>query len=135
MRTTRPRPDSRRALKVRRDRVFSIFIRLRDRTCVLCGSTLNLECSHYHGRSNPESRVDPLNSHAMCGLHNQAHNSDREPYRRFLIRTYGEGVLDELERRMLNHQKQTDEEIKADIEEYEMLVDVLKSERDLELVA
>jgi hypothetical protein len=35
--------DTRKGLKDKRDRLFSIFIRLRDGSCVLCGSTLNLE--------------------------------------------------------------------------------------------
>jgi len=49
-----------------------------------------------------------------------------------MVRTYGPGVLDELEQRMRAHTKQTDEEIKTDIEEYLMLVEILKSERDCE---
>jgi hypothetical protein len=120
---------TRAGLKARRDQLFSIFIRLRDGACVLCGSTSNLECSHYHGRSNPESRVDPLNAHAMCSFHNQQHNSDRKPYRLFIIRTYGRRALTELNQRMQEHVKQSDEEIKEEIAVYESLIEILKADR------
>jgi hypothetical protein len=126
---TRPVKDSRRELKLKADIQFSLFIRLRDGACILCGSTRNLECSHYHGRGNPALKLDPLNSHAMCRFHNQAHNNNRKPYRDYMLRTYGQKALDTLEERSRKYTKYSDEDLRQKIKEFEDLVAILKDER------
>ncbi len=50
-----------------------------------------------------------------------------------MIRTYTQAGLDELNRRMIEHEKQSDEEIKEQIAEFEMLVEILKA--DIEVAA
>jgi hypothetical protein len=127
--TTRPRKDSRRALKDDLDRIFSLFIRLRDGSCVLCGSTQNLECSHFHGRGNPALRFHPLNAHACCQSCNQAHNDNREPYTKFYLRLYGQNALNALEEINRDYHKADDSELLEQIKIFTDLVEILKDER------
>jgi hypothetical protein len=126
---SRPEKGSRRDLKLQADIQFSLFIRLRDGSCVLCGSTQNLECGHYIGRSNPSVRYHPLNAHCLCHNCNMKDNQDKTPYRQFYLRTYPEGALDELERLSKECVKTTDEDLKQKVKEYEDLVEILKDER------
>ena len=68
------------ALKITKwDKVFSEYIRERDDwTCQRCGVKYNknsssrrgLHCSHYIGRSNWKTRLEPTNAMALCyGCH------------------------------------------------------------------
>lgn len=127
--TTRPRKDSRRDLKDTLDRIFSLFIRLRDGCCSLCGSTQNLECGHYIGRSNPAVRFDPLNAHCLCHNCNQLDNQNKAPYLNFMKRTYQPEALTELNSRAAQGKKFTDEWLKGQIKTFTDLVGILKDER------
>lgn len=52
------------------DKLFSRYIRLRDKVCQRCGSVRNLQCSHYHGRRKRSVRYDEDNCCALCfGCH------------------------------------------------------------------
>jgi hypothetical protein len=126
---SRPREDSRRDLKLRADIQFSLFIRLRDGACIRCGTSRNLECSHYHGRGNPALRLHPLNAHAMCSRCNQAHNEDRAWYTNFYLRTYGKEALNSLEEINRDYHKPSDEELREQIKIFADLVEILKDER------
>lgn len=48
------------------DKIFSTYIRKRDGKCVYCGSSYNLQCSHYHGRRKESVRFDPENCDTLC---------------------------------------------------------------------
>lgn len=128
MRTTRPRKDSRRALKAELDRLTSLIVRLRDQACITCNSRLNLECSHFFSRSNMGVRFDLLNTHAQCQICNQRHNTDRTAYENFMVRTYGVEAIQELETRRIEKEKMSDGELKDLILEYKGLLEALKSE-------
>lgn len=127
--TTHPRKDSRRDLKQRADIQFSLFIRFRDERCIKCGSTSNLQCSHFHGRGNPALRLHPLNAHAMCQPCNQAHNEDRSWYREFYKRTYGLEALEKLDKLSREYTKFTDEELKDLTKTFVDSIEVFKDER------
>ena len=58
------------------DRVFSLYIRTRDKwTCQRCGKNYenkkgSLDCSHFYGRRSWSTRVEPCNAMALCkGCH------------------------------------------------------------------
>lgn len=82
------------------DSVFSQYVRLRDKSCVRCGSRVELnnkglpvshQNSHYFGRTREGTRFDPLNCDTLChGCHRFWEKEDREGYREFKINQLGE---------------------------------------------
>jgi hypothetical protein len=106
-----PEPGSRRWLVAELDGLVSIIVRRRDRRCVTCGASRNLQCSHFHSRRYLRTRFSLLNCHAMCASCNRRHNEEPEPYLRFMRERYGEEALAELERLRGAGDKVTDEEL------------------------
>ena len=88
------------------DREFKWYIRLRDGKCVTCGNTAAyirtrgqyLNAGHYFSCTSRKTRWHPMNAHGQCPACNWLHENNPEPYRRFMIKTYGEKQLEELER-------------------------------------
>jgi hypothetical protein len=75
--------------------------------CVTCGKqigwfhpTMNshgLQVGHYIGRDIKQLRWHPKNVAPQCSACNWEHNSNPIPYTLWMLRTYGQQVLDELE--------------------------------------
>lgn len=80
-------------LKKDADRVFSLWIRKRDKKCVTCGSTQNLQCGHYISRSCNQLRYDEVNCHAQCMPCNVFKRGAMDQYAIFLQQTYGPEIL------------------------------------------
>lgn len=60
----------RTTLRNKCDKLFSIFIRARDKVCVACGSARNLQCAHVFSRRYLKVRWDERNAVALCaGCH------------------------------------------------------------------
>lgn len=89
------------------DKMFSRYIRLRDRRCVRCGrrgendkkgdSIKGLQCSHFFGRGKESTRFDPDNCDALCfGCHRYWGSDDFESYRTFKIKQLGKKGFDRL---------------------------------------
>ena len=106
-----PRTGSRRWLVAELDRLTSIIVRRRDRRCVICGSTHNLQCSHFYSRRYLAVRFDLRNCHAMCAACNRRHNADPGPYLRFMLERYGEEGVAELNGLRGSSRKIDDEEL------------------------
>lgn len=89
------------------DDIIRKIIRLRDNKCCSCGRQLedNMQVSHYIGRRHYSLRWDLRNCHGSCPGCNLLHNHNTLPYTMFMVRTYKEGILEELERIMMNHTK------------------------------
>src|SRR5690606_19997162 len=51
------------------DKVFSKFIRERDRSCLYCGKTENLQCAHIVPRTYLNLRWDERNCITLCYRH------------------------------------------------------------------
>ena len=68
--TKRPK-KSRKTNRTREaDRLFSLLIRGRDKTCQECGTTAYLQCAHGFSRRYRVIRWDPRNAWALCrGCH------------------------------------------------------------------
>lgn len=77
------------------DRVFSLFIRARDKKCVICGTTERLQNSHLIRRGKKSIRFDEKNCNTNCATHNYLHNIYPETYTQWFIKRYG---LDEYEK-------------------------------------
>ncbi len=48
------------------DKLFSDYIRARDKFCQKCGRSGSLQTSHFHGRRKKSTRWDELNCVALC---------------------------------------------------------------------
>lgn len=90
------------------DTVFSQYIRLRNAdhagyaTCVTCGVSKpwkEQQCGHYESRGKYGTRWDEKNCHVQCYRCNVALKGNYPAYARYLVRTFGETILDELELR------------------------------------
>lgn len=71
------------------DRVFSLFIRARDKKCVQCGKTYNLTNGHLISRRKLETRWCEMNCNCQCTGCNLSHEYNREPYTIWFIDKYG----------------------------------------------
>lgn len=60
------RENNTRLLKKKLDVLFSQFIRQRDKKCVRCGTTQNLQCSHIMSRVSLKLRWDERNALTLC---------------------------------------------------------------------
>ncbi len=92
------------------DALFSTYIRLRaDGICERCGQSIpigRLQCCHYHGRANQQTRFDEDNVCACCfGCHQYFHSHPLE-FTEWLRRRLGDTNFDLLTARTnLNHFK------------------------------
>jgi hypothetical protein len=77
----------------RLDALTSRIVRLRDRRCVVCGSTENLQCGHYLSRVFVNVRWDLRNCNCQCARCNMAHEYNVWPYTTWMLQEYGAGVL------------------------------------------
>ncbi len=82
------------------DKVFSQYIRLRDKKCMRCGSAVKLndkglpvshQASHYFGRGREGTRFEPDNVDCLCGAcHLYWGSTNHEAYREYKIAQLGE---------------------------------------------
>jgi hypothetical protein len=89
------------------DRVYSLYIRLRDAEvggmtrCISCGKLLpfeKMQCGHYFSRYNLSTRWDERNCNAECAICNCNDPNHLIGYKKNLIRKIGQAEFDELER-------------------------------------
>jgi hypothetical protein len=79
--------------------------------CVTCGRRIGwfhpinnnhgLQVGHYISRDIKQLRWHPKNVHPQCAGCNWEHNSNPIPYTKFMLETYGQEILDELENERL----------------------------------
>jgi hypothetical protein len=75
--------------------------------CVTCGKAIDwfhpqnnpfgLQVGHYISRDIKQLRWCPKNVHPQCSSCNWEHNKNPVPYTQFMLKTYGQEVLDELD--------------------------------------
>lgn len=104
---------SKPALVKKLDKIFSIFIRLRDTKawnfeygkCISCGRLLpwaKLQCGHFHSRIHMNTRFDERNCNVECISCNIFSADHLIGYRKNLIKKIGEKEVDMLD--VLAHQ-------------------------------
>ncbi len=85
------------------DRVFSLYIRLRDAMpggyvrCISCGRIKKFEdvdCGHFHSRTHMATRFDEDNCHAECRFCNRFSADHLIGYQRNLIQKIGQQRFD-----------------------------------------
>lgn len=109
------------------DRVFALYIRLRDvmpngyGKCISCGKIKHfsdLQCGHYFSRKNMSVRFDPTNCHAECAGCNCFSADHLIGYRENLIRKIGQARYDLLVSKAHTSKKYEDFELKELIKYY-----------------
>lgn len=87
------------------DKLFSKWIRLRDKQCVRCkskvkfngeGLPISHECSHFKGRGREATRFEPLNADTLCyGCHAYL-TAHPDEHMKFQIELKGQDVVDKI---------------------------------------
>lgn len=100
-RTTKPRRDSERAIKLELAFLVSQITRLQTQFCVLCGENnwSRLEAGHFWHRAMPPTEFDLTNLSTLCHACNAAHEYNPRPYRDYMLLTLGEREYHDLAER------------------------------------
>ena len=87
------------------DKLFSKWIRLRDKQCVRCrskvkfnskGLPISHECSHFKGRGREATRFEPLNCDTLCyGCHAYL-TAHPDKHIEFQVERKGQDVVDKI---------------------------------------
>ncbi len=127
-------------LKVKLDKEFSLFIRLRDAMengffkCISCGQIkpfAQADCGHYINRQHMSTRFDEMNCNSQCRKCNRFMEGNIQNYRKGLIAKYGEQRVAILESKQRITQKYSDFEYEQLIKYYKSLNKKLRKEKDL----
>ncbi|MBQ0074614.1 MAG: recombination protein NinG [Prevotella sp.] len=138
----RKKKSDKRKLIEKLDKIFSIYIRLRDAMphsgyvkCITCGKILHWKESqacHYIGRANMALRFSEVNVHAGCMPCNVFLHGNMLAYRRWMVKQYGEKIVDNLELRgNIEVKKWSEWELEETIKYYTALVEKIKSDKGL----
>ena len=107
-----------RQLKKQLDQTFSKWIRRRDKFCITCGSTQNLQAGHYFSRSYTNVRYNEYNVNAQCCGCNVFKKGNIAVYRIKLFKKYGNQVVDWLDRNYNLEKRFTTQELLDLIQKY-----------------
>lgn len=104
------------------DKIFSLFIRARDKHCVLCGSKERLQCGHLFSRASYSTRWSEINCHCQCASCNMRHEYDFYPFQSWFVSRFGQKIYDDLYATYKQARKIKDYEIQLLIEEYKIKI-------------
>lgn len=130
----------RSSLKDRLDKVFSLYIRLRDAMpngyfrCISCGEIKpfdQADCGHYFSRTHLATRFDEQNCHAECRYCNRFKADHLDGYRENLIRKIGQRNFDLLRIRHQSSSQMSEFEYRELIKYYKVRCEMLKKEKGL----
>jgi 5-methylcytosine-specific restriction endonuclease McrA len=119
---------SKTKLKTELDRIFSLYIRLRDHfICCTCGKTgeEGMQCGHYIPRGNMNTRWDEDNCNAQCVGCNVFRKGNMDEYALFMVKKHGDGILEEMKKRKNTIRQWTNSEIEEQIKIYKEKVNKL----------
>jgi hypothetical protein len=107
------RKISRKALIKKLDKLVSEIIIKRDKCCVICGSTSNLNNGHVFSRTHQATRWDinlDGNCHCQCYPCNFKHVHNTYPYNNWYVKKFSEKNFDNLYQRwnVVTHLKTSD---------------------------
>lgn len=118
------------------DKVFSLYIRLRDAMpsgyvrCISCGQIkpfADVDCGHFHSRTHMATRFDEENCNAECRYCNRFSADHLIAYEKNLITKIGQNRVNLLNVRAHSTKHYLDCELEAMIEHYKMEVKKLSS--------
>jgi len=121
---------SRKKLIEKLDKVFSLFVRLRDNgvcyTCGKRGEIKQMQAGHYISRSCMALRWDESNVHCQCYSCNVCKHGDLITYRERLVKDYGQSAIEELESKRYITYKHSIEDLEKLIDFYKNAIDKIK---------
>lgn len=126
----------------RLDKVFALYIRLRDvmpsglGKCISCGRIRpyrELDCGHFYGRMNMATRFDEDNCNAECIGCNRVKSDHLIYYQENLIRKIGVARFSTLTERAHSIKKWEDSELKEMIKKYTLEVHRLSHEKGIKV--
>lgn len=119
------------------DRIFSEYIRLRDRIpgtqkckCISCGKVQDwkeMDCGHFINRKHKSTRWAEKNCHAQCRACNRFDEGCMSGYSLGLIRKYGKDIIELLHYQKQQTVKYSQFEIDALCKHYRKLANELKA--------
>lgn len=124
----------------RLDKVFALYIRLRDvmpngmGKCISCGKIKpyrELDCGHFFGRMNMATRFDEDNCSAECQGCNRVKADHLIYYQDNLIKKIGVARFSTLKERAQSTKKWSEEELEALIKQYTSEVKRLSNEKGI----
>lgn len=119
---TKAKTVTKTKLKKELDKVFSIFIRKRDKgVCISCGvkkDIKEMQCGHYISRGNMSTRWDEENCYCQCVSCNVFKNGNYPAFTVALQRKFGDDFPKKLYKRGKKVKQWTTKEIKELIEHY-----------------
>lgn len=138
--TTAKNPQKRRSVDLSKklDKVFSVYIRLRDVMpngyfrCISCGQIKRYEqgdCGHYYSRTRMGTRWEPDNCHMECRMCNRVSSDHLIGYRRNLIAKIGPDRVNRLEVLAYTPKHWLDFELKEKIDFFTREVKRLSAEK------
>lgn len=133
----RRKPKKRKInLKDKLWRIFSAYIRKKYSndagwvSCVTCGELRfwkDMSAGHYHPRTDGLSLYfDEQNVHPQCNGCNMFRSGNLTRYAIYLRKTYGDGILEELDRRRRLFRKISTDEYEQLIQEYKEKADAFQ---------
>jgi len=127
---------------IKEDRVFSIYIRLRDsdengyRKCITCENIRfwkNMDCGHYIKRQHQGTRFNEQNCHAQCKNCNWTLQGNDSVYKEKIIELYGQEKHDLLKSSERTYFKRTKLELDLLAKEYQGKIKELMKTKNFEL--
>lgn len=138
--TPKVRKKSKPNLVAKLDKVFALYIRLRDvmpsgyGRCISCGKIkpfAELDCGHFHGRTHMSTRFDEDNCHAECRGCNRASSDHLIGYQENLIKKIGIARYDTLKLKAKSVTHWQDFELEEKIRHYRNEVLRLSKEKGI----
>ena len=114
----KPKKKTYSQLKREADKVFSLWIRNRDKRCFTCNSRNFLQAGHFVSRSWSSLRYNEKNVNTQCSNCNVWRRGNYSVYALNLVKKYGPNILKELESQKKVYQLKT-KELKEIIKKYE----------------
>lgn len=111
-----PKRPKRTTQRNKADKLFSRYIRLRDRECRSCLTPLNLQCAHIFSRRYMSVRFDPANAMALCAGCHKKYTHNPIEWEDFCIKQMGVDDYQDLRRRAVVLTRLDYEEVLRDIE-------------------
>ena len=124
---SKPKPRSKPNLVKKLDRVFALYIRLRDAMpngyvrCISCGNIkafADVDCGHYHSRTHMATRFDEENCNAECQYCNRFCADHLDKYAINLVKKIGQSRFDLLRVKAHSTKHYLDFELEQMIEHY-----------------
>ena len=124
--------SKRSRLEAKLDKIFSLYIRIRDAdngivSCVTCGKTKHykdgMHCGHFQSRRHKATRWNEKNCHTQCAGCNTFNQGEQYIHAKYIDNRYGNGTAQELEQLARTSVKWSIHELETMIEMYQKKVD------------